>query len=120
MVHMHATGGRGRTLSPSQPYLHETEKVQLPADEILDIPHGRPHLQGGVRVLHEPPPDELLLSGALVQHHEVGRLGLGGAEHVAQGLQNEQGGAARGGVAEGVHAGAHVLLLVVLGLLRGG
>ncbi len=48
-----------------------TFHVQLSADEILDIPHEGPNLSAVVGVVGQLAPDELLLSGRLIQQHQV-------------------------------------------------
>ena len=62
-----------------------TFHVQFPAYEVLDIPHKRPDFGAVVRVVSQLAPNELLLCGALIQHHEIHRLSrlrLDGCAHL--------------------------------------
>jgi len=48
-----------------------TFHVELSADEVLDIPHEGAHLGAVVGVVGQLAPDEFLLSGGLIQQHQV-------------------------------------------------
>ena len=52
-----------------------TFHVELSADEVLDISHQGSDLGSVVGVVGEMTPDELLLSGRLVEQHQVHSLG---------------------------------------------